>query len=74
MWTSILAAASALLGILAKALGLVKTSQDEQAGIAMQGAADEKAAAGAQRRISDAEAQAIHSDSGVDKRLEDGTF
>lgn len=62
------------LKALALALGLLKTNQDQKAGVALQTAAD----ASASNRVLTAEAQAEvdapKTDSAVEARLRDGTF
>lgn len=74
MWTSILGIVSGLISGVGKLLGLIKTNQDQRAGIAMQTSADDQAALKAETSIAQAEAQAPKTDSGIDERLKDGTF
>lgn len=70
-WIAILTSG---LKALANLLGLLKTNQDQKAGVAIQTAADATVA----NKTLTAEAQAAvaapHSDAAVDKRLSDGAF
>lgn len=69
-----LSAISAFLTVVGKALGLIQTNEDKKAGIAMQSAVDNQAAAKTQQAIAQAEVDAPRTDEAVEQRLRDDKF